>query len=305
MTTEMPRNPAQSQAPLGPKTLFWDEFGSLLFQSLLSQAFLLQVCHPIIEAGVAQHSTYRSDPLGRARRSVKLLWPVLYARPERAIRKGQELRDMHRAIKGIDKDGNKYYALDPEAYSWVHITGFDVIVRSHQLFGKKLTEEQQEQLFQEWRQFGLMLGVSEKFLPATQADYWDYFNRIIRERLAIESVAQNLLYDNLDFAQPDSLKLPDWLWKLLLKTVSRQQRFITRATLPTVFRERFNIAWSRTDATIFWFYRIAFKIVYALLPERLRFIPLAYKARVYARKHPEAYVHESTAVAEARASVAV
>ena len=65
--------------PLGPDSLTWQDFGSWRFHLMLPQAFVLQVAHPIIDAGVGEHSVYKTDPWGRAKRSTELLWPIVYA----------------------------------------------------------------------------------------------------------------------------------------------------------------------------------------------------------------------------------
>src|SRR5690606_26049851 len=117
--------------PLLPGSQTWRDFGTLMFHLMLPQAFTLQVAHPMVDTAVGVDKKYKHDPYGRAKNSTRLLWPVVYSRPEQAVQMGMNLRELHRKIKGVDSKGNKYHALDPEAYSWVHVTGFDTTVRAH------------------------------------------------------------------------------------------------------------------------------------------------------------------------------
>ena len=54
----------------GPGSLTWrvNREGVLLLGG--GRALLLQVAHPLVAAGVAQHSNYREDPFGRLYRTL-------------------------------------------------------------------------------------------------------------------------------------------------------------------------------------------------------------------------------------------
>ena len=93
--TDTPRDIPQ---PLGPDSYTWQDFGSWRFHLMLPQAFVLQVAHPIIDAGVGEHSVYKTDPWGRAKRSTELLWPIVYARPQKAIEMGIKLRERRKEL---------------------------------------------------------------------------------------------------------------------------------------------------------------------------------------------------------------
>lgn len=280
-----------SPRPLEPDSLTWRDFGSYMFHVMLPQAFVLQVAHPVIDAGVGEHSTYKTDPWGRAQRSWAMLWPVVYARPDTAIRKGRELREYHRAIKGVDKHGNRYHALNPEAYGWVHATGFDATVRMHELLGTPPTEARRRQMFEEWRRLGLILGLREQDLPDTEAAYWDYFHDMIDNRLEMGDVASDLLSEThyLEIPPPDS-RIPNPLWRLLMRGITPIARLSLIGTLPARFRTRFGLEWSRWDERKFRALMRTLRITLRLIPEQYRYIPLARQAIRDAQQHPQAYL---------------
>lgn len=264
---------------------------------MLPQAFVLQVAHPTIDAGVGEHSVYKTDPWGRIQRSHRMLWPVVYARPDTAFRNGVALRDYHRAIKGVDRHGRPYHALEPEAYGWVHMTGFDATVRMHALFGTALSDQQRHEVFEEWLRLGFILGLREQDLPATEADYWAHLHRMIDERLQLGDVACDLL-DVRAFSQyprPPGSRIPMPLWRLLLKAVAPAVRRMVVGTANPRFRNRFQLRWTRWDAAWFAAYVRVLRLVLRLLPERWRYIPQAHDAMLDARRHPEAYCWESDA----------
>ncbi len=284
--------------PLGPDTLMWQDFGSQLFQLVLPQGFILQSAHPVIDAAVGKDKKYKHDPWGRARNSIALLWPIVYARPEKAIAMGKQLRELHRQIKGVDKNGQKYHALDPEAYCWVHMTGFDAGLRMHEMFGKPLTPEQRKQAFEEWKQLGGMLGIIDKHIPQTEEEYWKEFNRIIDERLIWGEVLDDLM-DPWHYAHwpkpPGAKRLPTFAWKLIVIMASPVLYRITVATLPERFRTRFKVRYSALDKLLFRGFAGLVRLLYPRIPESARYIPLARRAIVDARRHPEAYRYETEA----------
>lgn len=282
---------ATPPTPPGPGSWTWADFGSWRFHLMLPQAFLLQVAHPVINAGVAEHSVYRSDPWGRARRSTELLWPVVYARPEAARRKAGELRERHRHIKGVDRHGNRYHAFNPEAWAWVHGTGFDATIRMHELFGTPPDDDARQQMFQEWRQIGLMLDVDPQQMPATEAQYWVYFHDMIEHRLELGEVARDLLSERYYREQPrPPVKwLPEPVWRHSLSVLGPLMHLNTIGTLPRRFRERFDIPWTARDERRFRRWCRCCRISWRLTPPPLRYIPLARRAMRDARRHPEAW----------------
>jgi len=277
--------------PLEADSWTWRDFGAYKFQVMLPQAFTVQVAHPVIDAGVAEHSVYKSDPWGRAKRSTEMLWPVVYARPEVAVRKGIELREYHRKIKGVDKHGQRYHALDPEAYGWVHMTGFDATVRMHELLGTPPTPAERAQMFEEWHRLGRILGLRERDLPDTEDGYWAYFYDMIDNRLELGEVASDLLSERYyrELPKPPDSRLPDAAWRLLMRRIAPTANRALRGTLPQRFRARFGIAWTSGDERKFRRLMRGMRTALRLLPERRRYTPLAWDAIQDARRHPNAY----------------
>ena len=204
---------------------------------------------------------------------------------------GIKLYDLHRSIKGVDKNGNKYFALNPEAYSWVHITGYDATIRMHELMGKSPSTEERTAMFKEWRRLGRLMGIRDQDLPANESEYWEYFHGMIKDKLEMTDVAKDLLAPNhyLEIPKPPVDWLPEVAWAMLRAVMGRFMRFNLRATLPHQFREKFDIPWSRNDERLFKAWCRIYRLLHALTPKKMRLIPLARRAFKDARQHPEAY----------------
>jgi uncharacterized protein (DUF2236 family) len=180
--------------PLGAGSVLWQDMGDTLFLAVSSgAAFMLQVMHPTIATAVDRHSAFREDPLGRTVRSADSVMLWVYG-GEGAIDEGKRLRELHRAISGIDEQGVPYSALDPEAYAWVHATAFVSMVTSYPLArGRTLNRDEQERLYQELLELGAILRVPQRMMPGSSAEYWDYYEAMVRERLRRTAVAEELL----------------------------------------------------------------------------------------------------------------
>src|SRR5262245_61087681 len=64
--------------PFAPGSDMWDAMGNIMFIALSGGAFMLQGMHPQISGAVDEHSVFRTDPLGRATRSVDSMMHWVY-----------------------------------------------------------------------------------------------------------------------------------------------------------------------------------------------------------------------------------
>lgn len=83
-------------------------------------ALLFQMLHPLAMAGVAQHSQYRTDPLGRLERTATFLGTTTFGTDEEARAAIGRVRRVHARVTGVAGDGRPYSAGDPDLLAWVH-----------------------------------------------------------------------------------------------------------------------------------------------------------------------------------------
>ena len=85
-------------------------------------ALLLQMLHPAVLAGVWDHSNFRTDMLGRLRRTARFIAVTGYADREEALAAIAQVRAVHDRIGGTLPDGTPFSANDPELLAWVHVS---------------------------------------------------------------------------------------------------------------------------------------------------------------------------------------
>lgn len=230
--------PARTEVePLGPGAVAWYAAGDHRIFLFAVRALLLQVAHPMVGAGVAEHSVYKSDPYGRLWRTAISGNNQVYG-GHRAAAEGRRLVEMHTQIKGVDAEGRRYHALDPEAYLWVHATMYETWRTFLTSCGPGLTDAQDEQLFGEWRRMGLLIGVKERVLPETRAEFWAWWETML-DKLENNAVVQDLLH--APPRAPRWLPIPLWVMQVLAAPLLARQRQFVAVTLPEPLRGRFGL----------------------------------------------------------------
>jgi uncharacterized protein (DUF2236 family) len=97
-------------------------------------ALLLQALHPPTMAGVADHSNYREDALGRLARTSSFVVGTTYGSTEAAERLVRVVKAVHRRVVGTTPEGEPYDANAPELITWVHTTEAASFLAAHQRF---------------------------------------------------------------------------------------------------------------------------------------------------------------------------
>lgn len=265
---------------LTPDTLAWKHAGDNLQLLMAGTTLILQVAHPVVGAGVNQFSVFRKDPWGRLKRTTEWGLRILYG-GENAPQAGQDLRHLHRDIKGQDEAGRKYFALDPEAYAWVHMTTYYTLVTSQRLFGERpFSEPERRQLYEEWLYQGEVLGIRRQDMPPTVEDFWRYFQQMIDQRLEDNEMVRYLLNTSLRrISRPPQLRwLPQLLWDGLYARAGSLALLNTLGTLPPELREKLNLDYGWLAQRRFAFWRRRVRQVLPLVPRRLRYLPPALEA---------------------------
>lgn len=272
----------QEPTPFGPGSVLWEQIG--LYSSALAGncAFILQAMHPAIGTVVDQLSSFRTDPLGRAARSFASVQTWVYGGPT-AIEEGKRLREMHKPLSAVDEEGTQHHALSAGPWTWVHMTGFYAAVTSARYFAAApMTPDEEQEVFDEFMNLGRILRVPERMLPATIADYWTYFDDMVANTLVPHKVALEVL-DSLDKVPPGvSAALRPVLAPAAFAT-GRLGRFITTGTLPPAAREKLGLSWTERDDRRLRKIGLAIGRTTPHLPERVRYMPIAYRARQAAR----------------------
>lgn len=85
------------------------------------RALLVQLLHPHAMAGVADHSRFRDDPLGRLQRTSSYVTTTAFGSTAEALDAARVVRRVHTRVRGIAPDGLAYRGDDPDLLSWVSV----------------------------------------------------------------------------------------------------------------------------------------------------------------------------------------
>lgn len=154
---------------LGPDSVSWRVLGdSSVFLGGI-RALVVQSAHPEVVAGVEDHSTYRSDPLGRLTRTSVYVTETTYGAMPEVEAAVQVVRRAHVPVKGTSERGRPYSAARPEMAAWVHNVLTDSFLSAYQAFGpEKLSPAEADLFVTEQSKIGELLGADP--LPTTAED---------------------------------------------------------------------------------------------------------------------------------------
>ncbi|MYT74518.1 MULTISPECIES: oxygenase MpaB family protein [unclassified Streptomyces] len=268
--------------PPPPGGVLWDTAGDIRSLLALPAAFVLQVAHPAVGAGVDDHSVFRTDPWGRGTRSLTsvLLW--VYG-GETAAEEGRRLRRVHRDISGTDPRGRRYHALTPAHYAWVHATGYPVSRRARRYFARPFTPEEDERFYAEWLMVGRILGIHDRDMPQTVGEFWPYYERMLAREIGSNVVVAELTDAHRAIPAPPGPWVLRLLWPLLRPVLARTLRFLSIGLLPPEARAAIGLPWSPRQERRLRRWSALVRLTVPHLPERLRYLPMARRARAATR----------------------
>jgi uncharacterized protein (DUF2236 family) len=259
-----------------PGSAVWRYAGDARLIATGAYAILLQVGHPTVGAGVSEHSDFRADPWGRLLRTLDYSYAMTYGGPAVAGEMGRRIREMHKHIKGVKPDGERYHALEPEAYAWVHATLAHSIVRGHELLGSPMSPGEIEDFYVDWRRAGRLIGIRERDLPSSWADFGHYFEWMVEERLERTAAVDEVLESLSSPTRPPLDFLPEAVWRVARVPAMHQTNLVTAGLMPTQLRRRFGVSWSLSKENQLRALAAASRAATPLLPRTLRNVGPSY-----------------------------
>ena len=164
--------PADTDGLYGPTSEAWrlNREAALLLGGG-PRALLLQIAHPLVAEGVAQHSDLRSDPWGRLAGTLRSYLRIVYGTSTAARAEIRRLNGLHRGVTGAVGDPGAallsvtYTARDPELALWVHATLIDSTLAAHEAWLGPLPADQRARFYAETLVVGRLFGIPEDVLP--------------------------------------------------------------------------------------------------------------------------------------------
>jgi uncharacterized protein (DUF2236 family) len=138
----------------------------------------MQIAHPLVAAGVADHSDFTARPFDRLWRTVDTALTVIFGDDERWREAAARVHDVHAGVSGSRHDA-AYSALDPALLLWVHATLVDSSIEAYATFVRPLPAEIRARYYLEMRRMGSAFGVPEHLHPPTYPDLRAYLRETI------------------------------------------------------------------------------------------------------------------------------
>jgi uncharacterized protein (DUF2236 family) len=148
----------------GPESAVWEVHGCVSTIVGGIRALLLQAAHPAALAGVAEHSRYQEDPLGRLAGTTKWLTITSFGATEFIEKEARRVNEMHSRVTGtyIGKDGQShdYVAKASEYLLWVHCAFTDAFLKTYIDLNYKF-KTSADQYVKEWAKSAEPLGLND------------------------------------------------------------------------------------------------------------------------------------------------
>jgi uncharacterized protein (DUF2236 family) len=251
----------------GPESVSWrvDREATLLLGG--GRALLLQVAHPLVAAGVAAYSRYRTAPLARLQRTLDLMLTIVFGDARAALAAVRDIERVHQRVRGtLDEAvgpfprGTRYDASDPDLLLWVHATLVDTALVVYERFVGPLAAADRARFWKESKITARLLGVPNSHLPRSFDDFRRWFAAVVQsDMLAVgatgREVAASILHPPLPAA---------------LAPATALARYVTVGLLPPVVRARYGLAWTELQEQALSALALAVRHALPLLPSIVR-----------------------------------
>lgn len=204
-------------------------------------ALLLEVAHPLVAAGVSEHSNYRTDPFGRLSRTLEAMSAMAFGSVADALEAARRVEASHERVRGRLAQavggfavGTPYHGRDPELVRWVWATLVDTARAVYERFVGPIPAEGLEAYHREHAVIGRLLGVPPEMAPESRAAFSAYWAGMVDgPDLAVGPAARDIARFVLE--NPQALG-------------GGRVRALTAALLPARLRAEYGLDWDEARA---------------------------------------------------------
>ncbi len=251
-----------------PDTMIWRVNREMALLLAGGRALLMQLAHPKVAIGVAEHSHFKDDPLGRLHRTMSTMWSIVFDEVPKAGAAVERVKNVHRRVQGVVTSqeslpaGTPYDALDPQLLLWVHATLIDSAIVAYDLFVKALTPDEKSHYYEDSRKLAHLFEIPDSLVPSSWADFDAYIERMLTgSEITVGPAARSLA---MDILHPNP-----WI----LKPAGPFFRFVTAGLLPEKLREAYGLGWNEQRHKRFNFVAKAIRGLLPMVPKPLRIVP--------------------------------
>ncbi len=253
-----------------PDTMIWQVDREMVLLAAGGRALLMQLAHPKVAAGVAQHSRFKDDPLGRLYRTMSTMWSIVFDETAQARAALERVENVHRKVQGFIPPaelwpvGRTYDALDVELLLWVHATLIDSAMVAYNLFVKAFAADERSRYYDDSRKLAYLFEIPHGLVPSSVDEFNGYMKRMLMGgEIAVgptaHSLAQEILYPR------------SWI----LGPAAPLFRLITAGLLPEPLRKAYGLGWNERKEKRFSLTARLLRRLLPFVPGLLRIVPNA------------------------------
>ena len=215
------------------------------------RALLMQVAHPAIAQGVAEHSAYAHDRRRRFLGTLRPMYAIAFGSREQALHAARSVNRLHKGVSG-----NGYRAREPELLAWVLATLIDTSLLMHERLVGCLPESHAQAFYEDMARVGALLGLPDRTLPRDILGFRLYVDGMLASLAVTDTardIAQRLFAASLT------------TWPLL-----RPVKLLTAGWLPAVLRDQYALDWSPRRERALRAFEATTRSIVRRTPRRLR-----------------------------------
>lgn len=170
--------PAGEAALIPPDSVSWRVFSNpLTLYTGGIAAVVMEFADPRVRDGVWQHSTFRTEPLARLKRTGLAAMITVYGARSKAEPMIAGVTHRHRRVTGRTAEGDAYDASDPDLLDWVQATATYGFMQAYYEYAQALSRRERDAVFEEALPAAQLYGATGA--PRSHDD----FERLIADRL--------------------------------------------------------------------------------------------------------------------------
>jgi len=256
-----------------PENKIWQVDRELVLLLSGGRALLMQLAHPKIAAGVAEHSSFRDDPLGRLYRTMSAMWSIVFDEAGPARDALDRINTVHSRVHGTvpptepSYGGMPYDAFDQALLLWVHATLIDSAMAAYELFVRPLRNDERARYYADSKKLARFFEISDRLIPASLKAFTAYMEWMlggpaITVGPTARSLARDILYPN------------PWV----LRPAGPIFRLLTAGLLPERLRQGYSLTWSHGREKTFRIVSESIRRLLPVVPRPLRIVANARRA---------------------------
>jgi uncharacterized protein (DUF2236 family) len=224
-----------------PESIFWRINREALMVLSGPRALLLEMAHPLVAAGVSEHSDFQGHPLKRLFRTVGVMTAVNFEPGRRARAALAHTRGCHGRVRGtLTEDvgpylaGTPYRADDPLLQLWVVATLLDSVLVTYEHLVRPLALKEKQAYYVGGLQLGRAFGIPAELMPPEYDDFQTYVDAMVRsDALTVGPAARDVV---------DAL-----MHSRVMGPTTRLASFVSIGLTPPRLREAFGFRWTERD----------------------------------------------------------